>query len=373
MKICYRAFSTAQKQKTLKKVYLAEGKYTSSAALAAELAQNVVHYNKKENTGLVVVNKPAGVPLRSQDDNLQVGLQDAMPSLAEMLGVPKLQVVKSVQRYASGCVLLATDDMAANRIRNCQNKSRHKEFLHQTYFALTHGIPRKKEIYETVDLIPEHIGDQKSQLSKDGRMSEPVIQRILASKTKLRSRDCNISRLSVNAKVISSTATVSLFRVEPTQTLKNFIAVYCADMLSPILGDHHYGYRARMLTGKMVKVSPQLAPDLATRQMSLPDWMMSKLGLEKGNEICLPLHLHLGRVHLEDFYRNGQHLTLFAPPRPFFMGTAELLDLDVPLEILREDTDVRNYTIVHRRNRKNQDLAVEILPPDDSVAYSSKE
>lgn len=371
MQICRRAFSTAEKQKTLKRAYLSEGKFTSGAALANELAQNIVHFNKKENSGLVVVNKPAGVPLKSNDGSLQVGLNDAMPDLAGMLGVSQLRVVKSVQRYASGCVLLASSESAANRIKNCQNRSRHKAYLNETYYALTHGSPRKNEIIETVDVQLEKIGDRKSHLSVNGHMMEPVINRILASRAKL--KKSQISRLSVNAKVLSSTSSVSLFRVEPTGTLMNFIAVYCADMLSPILGDHHYSYRARLLSGKMTRVSHQLAPDIATRKMSLPDWMVSKLGLNRGDEICLPLHLHLGRVHLEDFYSRGQHLTIFAQPRDFFLGTADLLGLSIPSELIGEDTEIREYTIVHRKTKKSMTQGVEVINPDPVALYSQKE
>ena len=92
--------SNFEKLKLLKSLYMEEGKFSSPSDLANVLFQNVVYYPPKkigeecsmgspkkarDNSGLLVVNKPAGVPLKTTSEG-QIGLNDALPTLAEMLG-----------------------------------------------------------------------------------------------------------------------------------------------------------------------------------------------------------------------------------------------------------------------------------------------
>merc|ERR1712110_1239807 len=103
-----------QKLKVLRDAYLFEGKYKSSQEMAKDLAKNIVYYDKKKDkSGLIVINKPAGVPLKTSKD--AIGLEDAMPELSQLLGVEKITVVKSVHKYASGCVLLSSKEDRVNQ------------------------------------------------------------------------------------------------------------------------------------------------------------------------------------------------------------------------------------------------------------------
>ena len=83
-----------------------------------------------------------------------------------------------------------------------------------------------------------------------------------------------------------------------------------------------------MLMGKMVKVDYTLLPDANSNLQNLPKTLLSKLGLHQYEEHLLPLHLHLGRVRLPDFFGYQKDLVIHAPPRPFFLGTAEMLNID---------------------------------------------
>ena len=91
--------------KLLKEAYASEGKYQSTSELAKHLAKNVVYFEPKDKSGVIIVNKPAGVPLKATQDGF-IGLTEAMPELAHILNLKEIRVVKSVQRFASGCVLL---------------------------------------------------------------------------------------------------------------------------------------------------------------------------------------------------------------------------------------------------------------------------
>ena len=60
----YRNYSTTpnvtskQKLKILKDAYLCEGKYRSSVDMAQDLAQNIVYYDKKNDTSGTNIKKP---------------------------------------------------------------------------------------------------------------------------------------------------------------------------------------------------------------------------------------------------------------------------------------------------------------------------
>merc|ERR1711963_201624 len=122
-------------------------------------------------------------------------------------------------------------------------------------------------------------------------------------------------------------------RIEPLTRTNNFILVYCADLLSPVIGDQLFGYRVRLVSGKKVRVSPQQAPDANSKVQNLPQWMLQKIALNPGEEHVLPLHLHLGRVHFPRFFGKSRDLTIRALPRPYFLGTAEMLGINVQNEI----------------------------------------
>ena len=348
------------KLKTLKEAYLSEGKYQSISELAKHLSHQIVYYEpKKDKSGVIIVNKPAGVPLKSTQDGF-LGLTDAMPDLADILGLKRISVVKTVQRFASGCVLLASEESGENKLKKCLNRARYQSILHETFYALTHGLPRKDSTDEVVDIKLVNIRDDKI-LDNKPRM-EPVIERFLSSKTALKSKETNISRLSVQSEVMSksSNGRASLFRIEPTSTRQNFVSVYCADMLSPILGDEFYSYRAKPILGKMIKVSPQMSPDSNARVEILPDWFLKSLGLNSAQEHLIPLHLHLGRICLPGFNGKGKDLIVHAPFRPYFLGTADCLGIKMSEE-LQNDNEMRQYKLIHR---KKQPKDVEIIAPD---------
>ena len=366
-----RSYSTAkemtdsQKLKLLRNAYLFEGKYKSTKEMATDLAKNIVYYDKKrDKSGLIVINKPAGVPLKTSKDN--IGLEDAMPELSQILGVEKIEVVKSVHKYASGCVVLTSKENRMGQITRAINRGGFNDIgFSRTYYALTNSIPRKDPNQETVDIV-------KKEFTVHGiTHSKPVIERQLMSNKKLRMQrnSYDTKRITVNSEVVTKSANgqSTLLRIEPTSEQNNFVWIYCADLLSPIIGDGLYGYRAKMLMGKMVKVDYQLLPDANSNLQTLPKAMLSKLGLKQYEEHMLPLHLHLGRLRLPDFFGASKDLTIHAPPRPYFLGTAEMLNIDIPTSLL-EDTQVRKYGLIRSRVKQKRS-SVEILEPNNDNIF----
>ena len=371
----YRNYSTTpnvtskQKLKILKDAYLCEGKYRSSVEMAQDLAQNIVYYDKKNDTsGLIVINKPAGVPLKTSQDAL--GLVDAMPDLSKLLGLEKITVVKSVHKYASGCVLLASKEQGVSQLKRSLNRRNQliEHCLGESYFALTNSNPRKSSIQETVDVLHKEIKSHGSTVL------EPVIERILVNNKLFKRRDQKLKRIAVNAEIVSKSpkGQSTLVKIEPSSLQYSFIQIYMADLLSPIIGDSIYGHRAKMLMGKMVKVNPELLPDVNSRLQNLPESMLSQLGLRSGEEHMLPLHLHLGRVHLPGYFGGSNHLTIHAPPRPFFKGTAEMLNIDIPEHIF-EDNDVRDYDLVRKRTKPKEPTNEVLNPELSNIAEETPE
>merc|ERR1712029_237117 len=151
------SLNSKDKLKTLKEAYASEGKYQSPSELARHLSNNVLYYEpKKDKSGVIIVNKPAGVPLKADKDGF-IGLSEAMPELASIFGLQNISVVKSVQRFASGCVLLAGQEEGINRLKNCLNRSTNYNILDETFYAITNGLPRKKSTDEVADLRMEKI------------------------------------------------------------------------------------------------------------------------------------------------------------------------------------------------------------------------
>ena len=72
----------------------------------------------------------------------------------------------------------------------------------------------------------------------------------------------SISRVHVHSAVVSRSGRgpAALVSVQPTSTSGHFALVYLADLLSPVLGDEVYGYRAKMIMGVMTRVGHERAP-----------------------------------------------------------------------------------------------------------------
>ena len=86
-----------------------------------------------------------------------------------------------------------------------------------------------------------------------------------------------------------------------------------------------YSYRVKNFMNKKIRVKASHAPDSNASPNHLPERLLKKLGLKPEEEGILPLHLHLGRIYLPGYFGEKNDLCITSAPRPYFMGTAELL------------------------------------------------
>lgn len=247
----------------LKSVYSKVCVYKDRSAFVNDLLSNAVHLDPK-GSGLVALNKPAGIPIKPLEDS-QFSLDGAIPLIAKELGVERLHRVRAPERYSSGLTLLSASDSGLNRIKRClrRHDSADATTLKDVYLALTNGFPRKDDVTETVDIVVTNVGIRKATLK--GNHFEPVIHRMLHSKQRLTKKDQEkIVRVKVHSHVVSKSpfGAASLVSVHPSLTANHFIEVYMADLLSPVVGDGFYSYRAKTIMGVMTKVPETRSPHI---------------------------------------------------------------------------------------------------------------
>ena len=84
----------SKKKPSLKKLFSSAWEFSSQHELMAHLSANVVHFEQK---GLVVINKPYGLPLKPSPDST-LCLEHCLKDLAMVLRVKELKVIKSASR-----------------------------------------------------------------------------------------------------------------------------------------------------------------------------------------------------------------------------------------------------------------------------------
>ena len=82
-------------QKRKVPAYKKEAVFNSKSLLAKQLKDNIV-FDDSKKSGLVVINKPFGLPLLPGETE-DVSLTCALPELACLLNVPEISVIKSLK------------------------------------------------------------------------------------------------------------------------------------------------------------------------------------------------------------------------------------------------------------------------------------
>ena len=90
-----------------------------------------------------------------------------------------------------------------------------------------------------------------------------------------------ITRVQVHSAVLSRSGRgpAALVSVQPTSTRGHFMQVYLADLLSPVLGDDVYSYRAKMIMNVMTKVGHERAPHVQ-REVGVTCYIIFTTSLE---------------------------------------------------------------------------------------------
>ena len=341
-------------------IYKKEGFFHSKTLLARQLHDNIV-FNDSKKTGLIVVNKPFGLPLLPGETE-DVSLTCALPQLASYLNVPNISVIKSSGKFISGCTLLNSGgERTLKHVTKCMARNRANRKLWTKYLAITNGIPRNSGVLETVDVSLETIKTKKSL--KGGTYKEPVIRRELVPSTKIRegkaygkNRETNsvqMNRVSVVADILARSRgnLTALVSIQPTGIEWNFICAYMANLLSPIIGDSQFSYRVKTILGNPVKVAHENSP-IGQNINNLPRLLLGQLGVNPADEIYLPVHLHHFRTHLPGFF-GQEDLNIYAALPKYFVNSANSLEININYKELETSDKILENSFARRKERKN--------------------
>jgi len=317
------------------------------------LYNNVVYHDKeRDKSGLVVINKPYGLPLRPSEDSAY-SLDMCLPGLASRLEVETLEVVKCAERFSSGVTLLGTPATAVAYKRCLGNNSTNRS-LATSYLALVKGQPSINRL-ETVDRrmvdCPEVTKPLFNSMHK-----EPVLSRNLVRQGKLRFDKAKRIHVAISSLARSSLG-CGVVELSPSSTGKHFIQVYLADVGFPLLGDQMYDYRARTMMGQKVKLST--AHTNANRTQMLPAPVMEALGLARGEEWLIPRMLHQHRIFLPDWLGSGKSLTVFAPPPDHWVNTCKVVGLHLDFKEVMLGDKVKHWEAKEKKvDKDNQKVQI---------------
>ena len=320
--------------------------------MVESLYSNIVYYEpEKDKSGLVVLNKPYGLPKSTGDDSTY-SLETSLPHLADKLGVSRLNVIKCCERFTSGITILGSSQKTADMFKKSMARARSDMALSSSYLAIVKGVPNIKKL-EDVDLKVTNCPEVNNPIV--GSMhKEPVISRHLAKPWKIQ-RD-NIKRVHVAAaSVARSSSGAGIVQISPSSVGKHFLQVYLADLGYPVLGDMMYDYRTRTILGKKLRITSHTN---AQRTQILPPHVLELLGLARGEEWVVPKMLHHHRLMLPRWLPGGQDVTVFAPPPGHWMRTSAALGLRFNFTEFAKADKISHYKLnadrVENRRRKKE-------------------
>ena len=348
--------SLPRKEKKLVSYYRSMNAWPSQAALTSHLFENIVYHEPdKDKHGLVVLNKPHGLPLNPSEDSA-FSLKSSLQSLADMIGVKSLKVIKSTDRWSSGITLLATEEKTIETYKKNLFKMKAQRKLASSYLCLVKGhtnINRTERVQIKLVDCPHVANPVVGSMHK-----EPEISR--KSSSPYQNMKEQAKRVHVHCSTLSNSSQVnaSLLCLEPSRVGNHFIPVYLADSSFPLLGDPLYDYRTRSLLGHKVKLTT--AHTESRRCQVLPPSMLDLIGLHKGEEWEVPRMVHFHRVHLSDWLGKDTHLTVFAPPPEYFARTCQTLGIAFDYSQVAE-TDI--IKLWKQDTRKKKQKAVTKLSP----------
>ncbi|XP_046399859.1 mitochondrial mRNA pseudouridine synthase RPUSD3-like [Ischnura elegans] len=288
-----------------------------------ELADHIVDNLILNRDGLLVFNKPYGVgvsPVPTSSKALEIlpksygyNLHDVLPYLGNSLGIDRLIVAKSSGKFTSGVLIMATSDKAFDRFKTCQRRERPAKKLTSKYLGVVMGEPLNENISESVKVALTS--------SPDGKTLQPIIY---GNKKPALAKDA-ISVAAECRTLCTNGHGASLVEIKSNTTKWHFLRVYMAHKLAPLLGDDMYGSRVKYVAGLPVAMNPFNIHSRST--VSISPSIRTRLGLEEGEEITIPCHLHLQEYTFLGWNRDGSDLTVNAPIPSFFDWTCKQLNL----------------------------------------------
>lgn len=328
-----------RRERKLVDLYRRLNTWPSQAALTSHLFDNIVYHDPAaDKHGLVLLNKPHGLPLHPVADSAY-SLSSSLKELADLLQVKELRVVRAAERWNSGLTVLGTAEGTAERYRRCQQTMRGERLFPTSYLCLTKGHSSLSKT-ESVSLrlvdCPQVANPVVGKVHR-----EPEISRRLVSRHQGAREGSRTVHLHCSTVANSSRAGAALVEVQPSSTGKAVLQVYLADLGHAVLGDTMYDYRARTVMGHRVKLTT--SHTLAERTQVLPAAMLEVLGVARGGEWEVPRMVHLHRLHLAHWLGKDTHLTVFAPLPPHLALTCRALGIPADTRQLAERDQLRTW------------------------------
>lgn len=291
--------------------------------LVDDLIRDVLY----QDENIVAINKPSGIPMHALKitENLQpdvappsecdFSIAGVLPALRERLESQELREVFSQHRLYSGVTLLTKSKDAHDMLQKYFRHVRANKLSHQTYWALTVGIPQPEVSEEEIALSRAvihdwHLSVQVKNPSRQKRKSGEVI----VSSVKY--------RLLNTFK--SSQCHMALVELQPVTVKWDAIQLFLLRKLAPAFGDHKYSSRLKTVLDKPVLVKPENcfpAPQI------LPYELSQRLQLNEKDSGLVPLHVHCHQLVIPDTRKRGGTITITAPLPNFYERTLRALGL----------------------------------------------
>ena len=345
-----------KKQLKMADFYRRTNIWSMQEKLTKHLFANILYHEPEQDRhGLVVLNKPYGLPLRNSEDSAY-SLESSMESLASLLEVDQLYVLKTAERWNSGITVLATSEKTRDAYVKCLARMQTKRVLSSSYLAISKGHSKLSRT-ETVDVrmveCPHVNNPVIGNMHKEPEISRKALTQHAAFREAVKKVHVHCATLANSSKVQAG-----LTELLPSSTANNFPQVYMADAGFPILGDQLYDYRARAMLGHKLKLTTAHA--VATKRQVLAPALLEVLGLRKGEEWQVPRMVHYHRLHLDSWLGKNTHITVFAPPPPHFQLTCDELGISLDYKALAEEDEIRSWQLdTNKARRKKKAVAVQ--------------
>lgn len=188
-----------------------------------------------QDDGVIVINKPAGLPSQPTRDQAVVHVIPLLTKLLESMGqaVPDLQLVHRLDKDTTGCLLVAT---SKNFMTYLTDQFREHK-VEKVYHALSWGISARKGFEENCLLSSIQPGTGKVKVVKSG--GKP-------------------SRTFFKTMKTFPEAKLSLMECRPVTGRSHQIRVHLEKNDLPIFGDKVYGEGKRHILPEDIKQTHQL-------------------------------------------------------------------------------------------------------------------
>lgn len=315
--------------------------WSSLSQFVDQLVSTIAY--KSHDNSLIALNKPFGVGTytaidknvnKTNQDKLlyqlsghpRYCLQDALDSISQEFKSPApYQVLKGIDRYVSGLVLITNDykkhrqnferSISTSRINKCPPYG---------FRAITSGYPLIKS-----DRIWERVGCELIEIDELGDYKEPIICANPGFSFKKKKANKKMFQVEMVIKKISQQYSTSLVEIYVSNMSWDIVRCYISSKTSFILGDVRFSRRIREVLGKGIQVSAfRSSHRFDDNYEPLSSELRKVLGVSKNATIPLMLDLH--ELRLKNYCRKekDRDLIIRSPHMPLhFAATAQILNL----------------------------------------------